>query len=274
MGNKMNIIALCNGIDMPEEVTKNIIELQDTLDYAALQPAAAKLFHRMSWAQGLEEAKDILGEDKNGFKILTFMLITGLETFKLYEEKGIGKDIFFDTFKCFSRFVREHMASFHTYGFDRGFWTPRHIAMEEFRLGELEFEIEEWKEEVVISVHSPSDAKISKENCMNSYSQAKEFFQRFYPNLKFKYFICDSWMLSPALKEVLSPESRIIQFQEDYTIDEWNKEDPSYKEWVFKNPKVTIEEMAEGTSLQRNIKEFVKSGGCIGTAVGYIKMDY
>lgn len=267
----MNLNEMCNGINMPEEVTKEVIKLHDELDYAALKSASEKLYSRPRWQEGLEELKSTLGKDEKGLKILTLMLAMGLHTYNRYEEKNISQKIFFDTFKCFSRFVREHMASFKTYGFDREWWTPRQISMEEFRLGELEFEVENWKGETVISVHIPSDAKITRENCLESYHQAKEFFSGHYPELEYKYFICDSWMLSPGLKEVLPPESRILQFQQDYTIEEWNKDDSSYMGWVFKNTKLTFEEMPEETSLQRNIKRFIKGGGLIGSAFGYIK---
>jgi hypothetical protein len=269
----MNLKELCIGINMPEEVTTELITINDKLDYEALKLATEKLYSRPIWQEGLEEIKIALGEDEKGLKMLTLMLIMGLETYNRYEEKGISQKIFFNTFKCFSRFVGEHLVSFNTYGFDREWWTPRQISMEEFRLGELEFEVESWKGDVVISVHIPSDAKITKENCLESYHQAKAFFAKYYPELRYEYFICDSWMLSPGLKEVLSTDSRILSFQQDYTIEEWNKEDPSYMEWVFKNTKLSFEEMPEETSLQRNIKSYIKSGGLIGSAFGYIKKE-
>lgn len=267
----MNLEKLCIGINMPEEITETLLRIYKEQDYTLLKPACDKLYDRATWDEALEELKAALGEDKNGLKMLTLFLVTGLDTYKFYEEKGISEKIFFHTFQCFSRFVREHLVSHHTYGFDREWWTPRQIAMEEFRLGELEFELEHWKEERVISVHIPSDAKITRENCLNSYKQALEFLAKYYPDIKYRYFICDSWMLSPGLKEVLIPESRILQFQVDYTIEEWNKEDTSYMEWVFKNCNLPFDELPEETSLQRNIKRFIREGGFIGSAFGYIE---
>lgn len=264
---------LCDGINMPEEVTEKVLRLEKELNYTVLKPAIEKLYSRPAWKEGLEELRTALGEDREGFKILTCMLITGLDTYKNYLEKGINEKNFYDTFGCFSRFVREHMVSYGTYGFDRWWWTPRQISMEEFRLGELEFELEEWKGENVISVHIPSDAKISKENCQESYGQAKEFFGKYYPDFTYQYYICDSWMLSPGLKEVLPPESRILQFQEDFTIESWDKENLSCLEWVFKNPNLALEELPENTSLQRNIKKHFREGGKIGAAFGYKKAD-
>ena len=267
----MTLKELCIGIGMPEEVTENVLRIYKEQDYSALKAVTDKLYNRRDWETALEEVKKALGKDDKGLKMLTLQLVTGLNTYRLYEEKGISQKIFFDTFQCFSRFVGELMVSYHTYGFDREWSTPRQISMEEFRLGELEFEMENWKGERVISVHIPSDARITRDNCLNSYEQAQEFFAKYYPEMKYRYFICDSWMLSPGLKEVLPPDSRILQFQADYTIEEWNKEDTSYMEWVFKNLDLPFDELPEETSLQRNIKRFIKEGGFLGSAFGYME---
>ena len=44
---------------------------------------------------------------------------------------------------CFTRFVNEYKESFNKYGFDRGFWTYRQLAMLLFKVGILEYEIDE-----------------------------------------------------------------------------------------------------------------------------------
>lgn len=265
--------SLLEGIHMPEEAAEKIIQLEKEIDYEKLKPMVSKLYERKVWQEGLEELKTELGEDPKGYKILTCMLTAALDTYKIYKEKGIQDKIFYDTFGCFSRFVKEHLASYGSYGFDRCWWTPRQLSMEEFRLGELEFELEKWKGENVISVHIPSDAKLTKENCQASYKQAGEFFAAYFKEFSYKYYICDSWLLSPGLKAVLAPESKILQFQEGFTIDSWDKEDPSCLEWVFKNPKLTLEELPENTSLQRNIKKYFREGGQIGAAFGYRLAD-
>lgn len=264
---------ICDGINMPEEVTNIVLELEKELDMKALEPSVNKLYHRPLWQEGLDELRKAFGEDKNNYKMLTCMLVMSLDVYKKYKEKGISDKVFYDTFACFSRFVREHMSSYGSYGFDREWWTTRQLSMEEFRLGELEFEVEKWQDGDVISVHIPSDASITRENCVDSYNWSKEFFREYYPDFAYNYYICDSWMLSPGLKDVLPAESRILSFQKDFTITEWDKENPSYLEWVYKNPNLTLEELPENTSLQRNIKKYLKEGGKIGTAFGYIKAD-
>ena len=99
---------------------------------------------------------------------------------------GIDEKIFTETFKMFPRFVREHKESFGEYGFDRGFWICRIIAMEEFRLTEVQ------------------------------------------------------------------------------------PEDTEYITWIFKKPGGSIDELPGHTSLQRNIKQFLKNGGHIGSAKGIL----
>lgn len=264
---------LCTGIHMPEEVTNIVLQLEKELDFTVLKSSIDKLYHRPLWQEGLEELRKAFGEDKNNFKMLTCMLLMGIDVYEIYREKGISENIFYDTFGCLSRFVKEHMVSYGSYGFDREWWTTRQLSMEEFRLGELEFELEKWNGENVISVHIPSDALITRENCMASYALSKEFFQKYYPDFEYHYYICDSWMLSPGLKDVLPADSRILSFQKDFTITDWDKENTSYLEWIYKNPNETlkVDELPENTSLQKNIKRYLKEGGKIGAAFGYIK---
>lgn len=268
------LVDLLKAINMPLEVTEKVLQLEKEIEYKELKSSIDKLNHRLYWQEALEELRTALGEDKEGFKILTVMLITGLDTYKRYQEKGIGENIFYDTFGCFSRFVKEHKVSYGSYGFDRWWWTPRQLSMEEFRLGELEFELEKWKEEDVISVHIPNDAKLTRDNCTASYKQAEEFLAKYYTEFNYEYYICDSWMLSPGLKEVLPTESRILRFQADFKIETWDQDNLSCFEWVFKNPNLTLEELPEDTSLQRNIKKHLKEGGKIGTAFGYHNIKY
>ena len=89
--------------------------------------------------------------------MLSYMLTAAFYSLEEYEEKGIPKEIFTDTMKCFSRFTQEHYKSYGYYGFDQGFWTGRQLSLQLFRLGELEFEktIEENQKIIVVSCHLP-----------------------------------------------------------------------------------------------------------------------
>ena len=82
--------------------------------------------------------------------------------------------------------------------------------MKLFRLGRLQFEpgvLEETLESKkiklpkgsrVLNVHIPAGKKMDYDACMESFKEAEKFFGDTYAA-----YMCDSWLLSPVLKEFL-----------------------------------------------------------------------
>ena len=103
----------------------------------------------------------------------------------------------------------------------------------------------------------PADADLSAERCDESFRMAEQFFAEYFPETAGSKFACDSWLLSPALKELLPEESRILQFQNRFEVKSWNKEEDAYLEWVFKRKDLPLEKLPEETSLQRKMKAYV-----------------
>ncbi len=177
--------------------------------------------------------------------------------------------------KCFTRFVEEHKASYGVYGFDRDFWTGRQLSLQLFRLGELEYEkVEEKNGERYISIHIPSDAILDSEKIKGSLSSAKTFFEKQVPSWDKVPYKCCSWLLSPALKELLGENSRILKFQEMFTVEEVYKDSREFMEWVFKRRDIPLEDLPEETSLQKNMKAHLLSGGWVGEGMGCLKAGY
>lgn len=264
------LIELCKKISMPEKVTENIVNFYNGFDFSEIQDIIDELFHPVSWKNGLDELRKVFDPDPDGLKILTCMLAAGQHTHRMYKEKGINDKIFYDTMACFSRFVQENMVSYGKFGFNRDFWTARQLSLVEFRIGTLEYEMAVMEEEEVISIHIPSDADITNEKCRSSYLAAREFFKTYFPDYHYKHFACETWLLSPALKEIVAPNSRILEFQNAFRLVKLIPDAPDYMEWVFKNPTLSIDEVPQDTSMQRKMKAFVKAGGDIGIALGYL----
>lgn len=263
--------TLCGKIAMPEEVTEKVIAATENMDFSLLKKSVEKFRSRESRMDGIKELRTKLGEDPLGFKMLAYMLTAAGFTYDQYTEKQIDEKIFFDTFACFSRFVKEHRVSYGCYGFDREWWTPRQVAMQLFRIGELEYEMIEKDGKNQISIHIPSDAKLTRENCWTSLQNAFAFFRKYYPEYYNVNYICNSWLLSPNLKQVLDEHSNILMFQSAFQVTKFNPDDVEFMGWVFKNPAIPVEELPEKTSLQRNLKAYLKSGGKIGCAFGILK---
>lgn len=269
----MDLEQLCRDINMPEEVIQKVLSISRNYDFKQYQPLMNRLTIKSEWEAALRDLKANLPEDKDGFIMLTCMLTAGLTTYENYAKKGIREDIFIDTFGCFSRFVREHKVSYGRYGFDRDFWTPRQLSMVLFRIGTLEYELYEEYGKELISIHIPSDAQLTEANCRKSYLWSKEFFAQYFPDFHYEKYVCESWLLSPYLREILPEYSRIIRFQDSFVIERVDLRARDYMEWVFKNRNLSIDEVPQDTSLQRKMKEYIKNGGVIGNGAGYLKPD-
>jgi hypothetical protein len=270
----MNVRELCKMIDMPEEVITEIEKWNEKTYREALEQYWILVQDKTKWEEALAKVKEFLEDDKNGLKCLAFMMHTGLTTYQEYIRRGISKQIYTDTLGCFSRFVREYYESFGCYGFDREWWTVRELTLKEFRLGELEYEMVEEDDQRLISIHIPSDAKLDNQKCRESYRKAKSFFAEYVGDYAEAEYFCDSWLLSPNLKEVLSETSNIISFQEDFILDSFDPEARDYMLWVFKNGDLSLDEVPQNTSLQRKMKEYLMNGGKIGTARGHLNKEY
>ncbi|MCM1135222.1 MAG: acyltransferase domain-containing protein [Clostridium sp.] len=269
----MNLKDLCSKINMPEEVTKIVLDYECSFDYEKAAPAMDKLFHKETWKQGEAELKELIGEDKDGFGILACELICALKTFEVYKEHEISEQIYVDTMKCFSRFVGEHMESYGCYGFDREWWTPRQLSGLLYRIGELEYEMTAEEDGKRVYLHIPSDARLTREEIEKSLKLAKQFFEEKFSEYASADILCESWLLSPTLKETLSSGSHILEFQKYFEIKSSETEECEFMTWVFKRPDLPLADLPENTSLQRKLKAYLLAGGKVAAAVGKLRKE-
>ena len=270
----ISLNELCRLISLPDEAADLVCKTAERLDWAAAAPAIKLFYSRDTWMDGVCALRELFSqeqENKNGFHMLTCMLEASRKTFEDYIDLGIGENIFAYTFKMFSRFVGEHKESFGEYGFDRDFWTCRIIAMEDFRIGEMEYEMETVDGHPRINLHIPSDASLTPECCRSSVRAAKSFFEEFFPQYHSEAFVCSSWLLSPRLEHVLRAGSNIMKFQNAFRLIEDQPDDIEYMTWVFKKPGSSLDELPGHTSLQRNIRQYLKNGGKIGSSIGILE---
>ena len=261
-----NVISLGREICLPEDILSQIQAAWQSIDTEAMLPHIMPLTKPETTQAAYDALKELFaGNDPNGIKMLTSQLLAALYTREIYAQKGIGGDIFISTIKSLSRFVNEHMESYGYYGFDRGWWTYRHLAAQIFRLGVLEFEVYN----DTLFVHIPSDAVMTAESLAHSYGMAKSFFAK--QGVEYTGIFCRTWLLYPALQEILPPNSRILTFQKDYEILELHPESKSVMRWVFKKDYDDLTQLPETTSLQRNLKKLLLAGGNIGDAYGRYK---
>lgn len=257
-------------IDLPKEVIESLLAANINIKDEKISKNIFLLTRPDESLKAKNALKELLPQDDKGFKILLCMLDAAGIAYEEYKIAGISENVFVATMKCFTRFVNEHMASYGEYGFDRDFWTWRQLSLMLFRIGELEYEkCNAENGEKFISLHIPSDAVISNENCLKSRKLSKEFFKKYYPDYENVQVRCTSWLLSPDLKNLLPENSRILQFQQlfDEKIPA-NEGADNFLEWVYKRKDIPIAQLPENTTLQRNMKKYLLDGNWISEGEG------
>lgn len=227
-------------------------------------------------------ARDLAGDDPGGMRLLALYLAAACRTWELYRAAGVPEAVFWDTMGCFARFLRETQLYAGDFAFDRSAWAWRQLACRLFRLGTLEFEYRLLTEaepqppglapgQPVLSVHIPSDARLTQTALSDSYGQARRFFAAegaaFCENGPPRVTLCGTWLLAPALRGLLAPCAGILRFAEDYELYAEFPEEPSFYRWLFAG-KQPPEPLPQTTSLQRAAAAHLAAGGKIGEAWG------
>lgn len=218
-------------------------------------------------------------------KLLFFILLSEhLE--KVYKEKGLSDEIYYNNM-CDLKYKLLECHSLHgIWGTVSATWFPRFFDVTRFALGRLQFEVmDSWfdyddddihikKEDKIINVHIPSSGKLLQEDCLDAYKQAYDFYKEYHRD-GVLYLYCHSWLLEPALEELLDETSNIIQFKRNYRVFRTDKRGTFPDAWrVFMQKEdVPIEEYPENNSLQKKIKEYLLKGNTIGYGLGVMAFD-
>lgn len=78
--------------------------------------------------------------------------------------------------------------------------------------------------------------------------------------------MCDSWMMSPALPQLLPEGSNVLAFQRRFTVESVNEDSLGVLDWVFPPHKEIGNALPEDTSLQRRMKAWLLEGKKVGWA--------
>ncbi len=260
--------------DVPEEGLLNCIESAERL---ALKLGIPRAFALRGGDRVLAECfGEPAPENDDGAGILMRQLMTAAESRAWGAWKSIPEQIWTDTLKCYPRFIAEHRRSYGRDGFDRYGWTVRQAEARLFRVGELEYELIRTEEGIrEIGLHIPSDAKLESERLNASLREAEAFLKEFFPDWADAPRTCESWLLSPRLKELLPPSSRILRFQAAFDMTEADTEDDAALEWVFyiaqgQRKGLDLRKLPENTTLQRGMKALLLRGEMPGSGRGML----
>ena len=279
------MLTLAKALSYPDPVIDPMLKAAEKIDAELpIQELAEQDTCQSAWDQ-ISSLLPSWQEDQ-GMALLAATTAAACLARQNYRSLNIEDTVFLETMKAIPRFITESKDLFGSWVYDRGFWSWRQTGCLLFRLGTLEFEYRLLEDceplpqglqvgDPVLSVHIPSDAKISKEALNQSYAWAKRFFfeetEGPWKQDPPKALICGTWLLADTLQQLLPETSGIRIFASDYQIYSRQQDSRSFFRWLYQLPApVPYEELPEHTSLQRKLKAYLLSGGHMGEAHGIL----
>ena len=161
-------------------------------------------------------------------------------------------------------------------------WLQRHLRLELFRVGRLQFskgqcvhnipEYDYFETDFGLEIHIPEDGKLDENDCKISIEQGKEFFAKYFPDYKYKYVTCHSWLLDDTLQKYLKPNSNILRFAKLFKVIH-NEESYSLLGYIFKwgIKKEELQEIVPVSDFSARIKNAVLSGEKFYISLGILE---
>lgn len=145
-----------------------------------------------------------------------------------YAEHGISNEILLDTLSDIVRWCDEWSEIKGELYLGEIGWISRSMNFYLFKIGRLQYCMHSVTEkftkfgmkmgEYFIGVHIPPTGPLKIDEVKASLDRARAFFDQYFPEVKYTYFSCLSWLLDDTLKEMLPKDSNILKFAELFTI--------------------------------------------------------
>lgn len=202
--------------------------------------------------------------------VLALYLRWAVNTYRNYQELGIPESVFFDTFRDLRIWSDECVRIYNRPGLTEWDWNAHLLRMEVIRLGRLEYQpcilahdilygdISVSAGTQILEVHIPAGESLCQKIVLESFAAAVSFFDRYY-HVHYEWFHCHSWLLSPAFRKLLPPQSGILQFQNLFTVYDEDFSFPQAEQRVFGCIKDNPEKYPENTHLQCTLKNYLLS---------------
>lgn len=267
----MTVTELMREPALPEETAAALAALElppDLPDYEAFLRDPAVL---SPWA-GAER----------GLVILKAYLSWIPEMKRRYDALGIPETLFADNLRDLELWSEDYLRKYGIPGFAEWEWAANSLRLKVFRLGRLQFEPRALEADLVcagerhpagtpvLEIHIPAGEPLSPDTVAASLALAPEFFGTCFGR-RFSLMHCHSWLLSPALKELLPPGSRILGFQALFTVYGGDGERQA-EERVFGALRDEPAAYPEDTALRRSLRAALMAGKTVGMAMGIRKI--
>ena len=214
-----------------------------------------------------------VGEYQGSFIFVAHLSSTMRELFAKY---GIDDAIWFDTMRDLWYKANECILIHKVWGTFVATWYRHFFAIRLVAFGRLQFEEKPFgrvatikgvvmdENTPVLSVHIPTTGTpLDRASFSESYNRAIKFFKDRYFGGEYAKFICSSWLLSPQHKEMLKPDSNILDFASDFELIHVSYNEDYKGAWRIFDRSIDMNDLAslpEDNSLRRGYKKLMLEG--------------
>lgn len=264
----MDLNTLCKAIDLPKPAIEIVMGFEMTEEQYQKYKSSFKKERDVFFDEVCKES------NYRGLFLYLYLRFS-CDAYEEYCLRGISDDIYFYTFSDIALWCENCFRDFGEYGIEQYEWLWLHIELKIFRLGRLQFQPAAFdrtvtvngkrisKGDLVLKVHIPQGQSLKYDACECSFKLAEKFFRGIPP-----IFVCNSWLLYPGLKEILRPDTNIIQFQNVFTIYDTDEDCRQAEERIFNNISDVPDTYPENTSLQKDAKTYLIAGKKLGNGLG------
>ena len=202
---------------------------------------------------------------------------------RFHAQRGIPEETSWATLSDLGRNLKRDRLLLGDGGLRTSGWLTLHFRGAIYQLGRLQFNRmtvraahvgDAFHEgEPALGIHIPESGPLTPEACDDSFSQARPFFARHFPESPVRFAICTSWLLDPQLAEYLAPDSNIVRFGRRFTlVGEGYEGDADVLRFVFHRIAPKIDELPQRTTLERAIAAHVRAGKHWRNRTGWIEI--
>lgn len=131
--------------------------------------------------------------------------------------------------------------------------------------------------EPVIDIHIPAEgSRMSPQDAALSLRMAWAFAQRYFPEIRFRGFVCSSWLLSTEVEEILPEDANLVRFSRLFTRCAGQKRQHELiYSWIFGmgRNKRDFRLHEPSTTLQKGARRLLEEGRWFTSRNGFIPSE-
>lgn len=149
------------------------------------------------------------------------------------------------------------------------------VKKEKIRLEKETWQVAVGPGDPCISLHIPAKVSLDNASVSKSLAEIKAFLKTYFPDYPYKAIFCSSWILNPALAEMLPEQSNLSLFCRRFLPMTQLAAGNDVFHFVFGLPdsNVPLASLAENTSLQRALKNYYTEGNILHEMCGCMIND-